>query len=596
MMVSSQPSGATDGSGPIPLAGKHRGKEPLAMSQLDSIRPSQPVPAGTRVTPAGVGQSVGQYLIQRLQDYGIRHVFGIPGDYVLAFYSQLCQSPIQVIGCTREDNAGFAADAYARVQGMGAVCVTYGVGGLSLCNSIAGAYAEKSPVVVISGSPGVRERVNNPLLHHRVRDFRTQLEVFEKICAAVADLSDPQTAFREIDRVLAIAERTKRPVYIELPRDQVKVVPEAPYSYDYGNLTSDSDALAEAVSEAARWINESQRPVIIAGAEIHRFGLQDALLDLAVGSGLPVAATILGKSVISETHPLYVGLYEGAMGRPEVTAFVEDSDCVILLGEAMTDINMGIYTAKLDPGNCIYATSEELRIRHHHFHNVLMADFLRQLAARRPRPPRRELPRREQPAEQPWQPRPDTAITINRLMARLNELLDASTVVIADIGDALFSASELVTRARTEFISPAYYTSMGFAVPAAVGAGFARRDQRIVAIVGDGAFQMTGMEFSTLVRNQFDAIVILLDNHGYGTERFLHPGDFNEIHPWNYHRLPEVLGGGRGYLVGSETEFDQALRSAWADRSGPSLIQVSIDPGDVSSSLRRLAERLSQRV
>src|SRR3954462_5147246 len=165
--------------------------------------------------------SIGEYLIRRLQDYGIRDVFGIPGDYILSLYTMLEQSPLRTIGCTREDCAGFAADAYARVHGMGALCVTYCVGGLSVCNSIAGAYAEKSPVVMITGSPGVRERINNPLLHHRVRDFRTQLEVFEKICVAVTELNDPLTAFREIDRVLNAVARYKRPGYIEIPRDMV---------------------------------------------------------------------------------------------------------------------------------------------------------------------------------------------------------------------------------------------------------------------------------------------------------------------------------------------------------------------------------------
>ena len=170
--------------------------------------------------------SVGQYLIRRLQDYGVGHVFGIPGDYILGFYGQLEESPIEVIGCTREDCAGFAADAYARIHGLGVVCVTYCVGGLSVCNSVAGAYAEKSPVVVISGAPGLAERINNPLLHHKVRDFRTQLEVFEKLCVATAELNDPAVAFREIDRVLDTVVRYKRPGYIELPRDQVDLVPQ----------------------------------------------------------------------------------------------------------------------------------------------------------------------------------------------------------------------------------------------------------------------------------------------------------------------------------------------------------------------------------
>ena len=170
--------------------------------------------------------------------------------------------------------------------------------------------------------------------------------------------------------------------------------------------------------------------------------------------------------------------------------------------------------------------------------------------------------------------------------------------MIADIGDALFGATELTTHGKTEFISPAYYTSMGFAVPAALGVHVARPDARVVAIVGDGAFQMTGMELSNLVRHKFPTVVIVLDNDGYGTERLLHPGDwkFNDIQPWQYHQLPEVLGGGTGYLIRTEGEFDTALNAAWKDRSGPSILQVIIDPNDCSRALGRLAERMSKTV
>src|SRR5215831_19447820 len=236
------------------------------------------------------GISIGHYLIRRLQDYGVRHVFGIPGDYVLGFYRLLGEGPLKVVGCTREDCAGFAADAYARVNGMGAVCVTYCVGGLSLSNSIAGAYAEKSPVVVISGSPGLGERTNNPLLHHKVRDFHTQADVFEKLCVAGAELDDPNEAYREIDRVLDAAARFKRPVYLELPRDMVSVVPEQPYEFRQSDAASDPDALCEAVEEATQWINGCSKAVIIAGVEIHRFALQDEVLALAEGSNIGIAA------------------------------------------------------------------------------------------------------------------------------------------------------------------------------------------------------------------------------------------------------------------------------------------------------------------
>lgn len=544
------------------------------------------------------GISIGKYLIRRMQDYGIGTVFGIPGDYVLSFYSMLETSPIRVVGCTREDCAGFAADCYARVHGMGAVCVTYCVGGLSVCNSIAGAYAEKSPVVVISGAPGLNERINNPLLHHKVRDFYTQFEVFEKLCVAGVELSDPVNAFCEIDRVLDMCHRFKRPVFIEIPRDMVHVVPHISNSFHCSEQGSDPQAASEAADEATALLSRCERPIILAGVEMHRFGLQDRVTALAEQSQIPIASTLLGKSVISETHPLFVGIYEGAMGRAEVTKFVEDSDLVLLFGTFMTDLNLGLFTCNLDPGKCIYATSEQLRIRHHHYHNVQLGDFLNELIRRKPTPPPRAVPKSLRSDLHAYKLEAQRPITITRMIGRLNDQIDDKTIVIADIGDALFAATELTIRAKTEFISPAYYTSMGFSVPAALGAQFARPEARVLVLVGDGAFQMTGMELSTIARHGQSPIVIVLDNEGYGTERFLHAGDweYNKIQGWRYSQLPQVLGGGTGYEVRTEGEFDAALRQAWSDRSGFSLIQVHLAQDDASLALRRLAERLGKKV
>ena len=542
--------------------------------------------------------SIGEYLIQRLQDYGVADVFGIPGDYVLSFYTMLEESSLNTIGCTREDCAGFAADAYARVHGMGALCVTYCVGGLSVCNSIAGAYAEKSPVVMITGSPGLKERRNNPLLHHMVRNFRTQYDVFEKLCIAGTELDDQASAFREIDRVLAACQRFKRPVYIEIPRDMVHVRPDVTPPFQSNNPKSDSRALAEAVDEAARRIEQARQPVLLLGVELHRFGLQDLALKIAEQAKIPMAATMLGKGVVAETHPLYMGLYEGALGREEITRYIESSDCVVLLGTFMTDINLGIFTAELNIGDCIYATSEQLRIRHHHYHDVQFSDFLKELSQRKLNV-RQPLP----PAPTDWNKEPfvleaEVQIKITRLMDRLDEQLRDNTIVVADIGDALFASTELTTRGRTEFLSPAYYTSMGFAVPAALGAQVARPEARVIAIVGDGAFQMTGMELSTIVRRSMPVIVIVLNNGGYGTERLLHPGNFqfNTIHSWEYHKLPEVLGGGTGYEIRTEGDFDAALNAAWQDTAGPSILHVHLDPKDCSHALARMAERMSKTV
>lgn len=538
---------------------------------------------------------LGEYLIQRLQDYGVRDVFGIPGDFVLQFYGMLEESPLRVIGTTSEACAGYAADGYARINGVGCVCVTYCVGGLSLCNAVAGAYAEKSPVIVISGAPGMGERRSDPLLHHRVRDFHTQRDVFEKITIASASLEDELTAFREIDRVLAACARYKRPVFLELPRD--KVLAECPYPHRPAQEQQQSDpaALAAAVAEAREMLSAAKQPAIVAGIELHRFGLQDQVLRFAEQNRIPISATLLGKSVVSERHPLYLGVYEGAMGRQEVQTYIESSDCVALLGAFMSDINLGGFTAHLDPARCIYATSEKLRIGHHYFHDVLFGDFMQALAA-----PgfaiRRKAPKIEQPKVRAWKPVPEAVMTISRLFAKINAILDDNLVVVADTGDSLFAAADLAISQRTEFLSTAYYTSMGFAIPAAVGVQAANRNLRPLVLVGDGAFQMTCMELSTAVRRQFNPIVVVLNNKGYSTERFIQEGPFNDIHNWQYHRLPELLGSGWGFEVHTEGDLEKAFRAALANVDCFSILNVHLDKLDVSPALKRLAARLAERV
>ncbi|MGZ3470185.1 MAG: alpha-keto acid decarboxylase family protein [Isosphaeraceae bacterium] len=542
--------------------------------------------------------TVGQYLIDRLAACGVEHVFGIPGDYVLGLYRLLEQSPIRLVGMTREDSAGFAADAYARIHGLGCVCVTYCVGGLSTCNSIAGAYAEKSPVIVLSGSPGMSERARNPLLHHKVKDFDTQFEVFQKITVASAVLDRPETAFSEIDRVLEAAQRYKRPVYLELPRDQTHSRQVAPHRLPEGLPPSDPDALREALDEASTLLAGARRPVILADVEIHRFRLQSELISLAESTGMPIATTILGKSVISEAHPLFAGVYEGGMGRPEVTELVESADCLLMLGCFLTDINLGIFTANLDPSRCIDATSENLRIHHHHYRDVRLDDFLQGLIGRKLVLNRTEVPRRTNPFAQALSAGPDTPVRSVHLFGRLNQLLakHAEMTVIADIGDSLFGAADLEMHRHTEFLSPAYYTSMGFGVPAALGASMANPSPRILVVVGDGAFQMTGMELSTIARYGLNPIVVVLNNHGYTTERFLLEGPFNDIHDWAYHLVPDVLGAGLGLEIRTVGELDQGLETALGNTAGFSLLNVHLDPYDRSPALERLASRLSKMV
>ncbi|MBM4039141.1 MAG: alpha-keto acid decarboxylase family protein [Planctomycetes bacterium] len=539
--------------------------------------------------------TVGSYLVQRLEEAGLRHVFGIPGDYVLRFYNLLEASRMQVVGTCAEQGAAFAADAYARVNGLGALCITYCVGGLNTVNAVAEAYAEKSPVIVISGAPGLRERVRSPLLHHRVRDFNTQRLIFEQVTVASAALENPARAPEQIDAAIAACRRQKRPVYLELPRDMVDRPCAAPAPLPAEHVGSDSAALREALSEAAAMMRAAKHPVILAGVELHRFGLQETLVRLVERTGYPVAATLLGKSVISEVHPQYLGIYEGGMGRGDVRRAIEGADVVLILGAFLTDIDLGVFTAHLDVSRTVHATSERIAIRHHHFEGVTLHDFLHGLL-HAPIGPRRRVAVAPKPTQKPFRPQRNRPVTVRRFFARLNDFLEDNFAVICDPGDSLFGAADLMIHRKTEFLSPAYYTSMGFAVPAALGVQIGKRRLRPIVLVGDGAFQMTGQELSTIARFGLNPIVIVLNNKGYTTERFIHDGAYNDIPNWAYHEMPRLLDAGWGCEVRTEGELEHALAKARANTRSFSLLNLHLDPYDRSEALKRLGRSLGRQI
>ncbi|MDF3039594.1 MAG: Pyruvate decarboxylase, partial [Thermomicrobiales bacterium] len=445
---------------------------------------------------------------------------------------------------------------------------------------------------VISGAPGIGERARHPMLHHKVRRFDDQLRVFERLTVAQAVLDDVETAGREIDRVLEAALRYKRPVYLELPRDmvdaEIEVRPVGARSPD----VSDSNSLAAALAEATERLRAARQPVLVLGVEVQRFGLVEDVLRFVEATGIPVAETLLGKSAVNNEHPQYIGVYSGKMGQEATWRYVEGSDCVILLGTALTDVEMGGFTAELDPARTIHATRGRLAIGYHLFERVRLQDFVRGLAEA-------DLPRFAAP-DAPWTPPasapppvdPETPITVDRLFARLVEYLTPGVVVIADVGDALFGAADLPVERGTGFISPAYYASLGFAVPASIGVGLAEPGLRPLVLVGDGAFQMTGQELATAVRFGVAPVVVVLNNDGYATERFICDGPFNDVLRWDYAELPRVLGAGRGFRVEMDGELAAALAAAFADDAVYSVIDVRLGRFDVSAGLRRLAAQL----
>ena len=336
--------------------------------------------------------------------------------------------------------------------------------------------------------------------------------------------------------------------------------------------------------------------MILAGIELHRFGLQPALLALAKRTGYPIAAMLLSKSIISEKHPQYLGIYEGGMGKESVRKAVESSDCLLFLGAMMTDIDLGIFTAQIDVARTIDATSERVSISRHHYADIQLGDFITALTKAPIGPTRKPWATPPHGKTPPPFRAKSAPMTVRRLFERIDTFIDEKNVVICDIGDSLFGAADLTIHRGTEFISNAYYTSMGFAIPAALGAQIGKRDLRPIVFVGDGAFHMTGHEISSIARYGLNPIIIVLNNKGYTTERFIHEGPFNDIPNWAFHQWPQIVGSGVGFDVKSEVDFDNALATAKANTSSYSILNVHLQPMDHSEALGRLGAKMGKMV
>ncbi|HEX8915790.1 MAG TPA: thiamine pyrophosphate-binding protein, partial [Humisphaera sp.] len=537
---------------------------------------------------------MGQFLFEYLHRKGVRHSFGVPGDFALPTFAWLDKSRVENVTMTHEPSAGFAADAYSRLNGIGLCCVTYCVGGLNLLNPIAGAYAEKSPVVVVSGAPGRQDREKDPLLHHKVKTFETQRRVYDEVTVASTVLLDEDRAAPEIARCVDACLRHKRPVYIEVPHDMVdreipvNLPPEIPQP------ASDPDTLKAALGETLELLEKAKRPVILAGVELHRFGLTDLAVRLAEKLNVPIAADLLSKSAVAENHPLYLGVYGGAMSSDAaVRAYVESADCVLMLGTFITDMSMGIYTAKLDRSRTILATSEQLSVGFHRYDDVRFRDYLEGLG-RGGIAPKKFKPTPAYPGPKPLTKAEATdRLTMAEVFRILSLHLDDESCVVSDVGDSIFGAVGIRTAKRAEFIAPAYYLSMGFAVPASIGVSMAAPRLRPFVLVGDGAFQMTGTEVSTAVRLGLKPIILVVNNDGYGTMRKIRDGRFNQITQWDYGKICDLVGGGTAARATTKGELDGAITSARGSNE-VRVIDVCIPRDDISPQLANMTAEMAK--
>jgi len=538
---------------------------------------------------------MGQFLFEYLYRRGVRHSFGIPGDFALPTFKWLEKSNIQSVTVTHEPSAGFAADAYSRINGIGLVCVTYCVGGLNVLNAIAGAYAEKSPVVVVSGAPGRKDRETDPLLHHKVKTFETQRRIYDEVTVASTVLLDEQRAASEIVRCVEACLRHKRPVYIEVPHDMVdREIPVEGIPLGIPEK-SDPHTLRAAINETLSLIRRAKKPVILAGVELARYRTAGLVVRMAERMNIPIAADLLSKSAVPESHRLYLGVYGGAMSSDEhVRKYVESADLVLMLGTFITDMSMGFYTAKLDRHRTVLATTERVSVQYHRYDSIQFREFLESLVNtkikrkhfRHPNPQAEPIPLKKIERTK--------ALSMVDVFRILSLHLDERCCVVADIGDAIFGAVGIRSSRQPQFIAPAYYMSMGFAVPAGIGVSLASKRLRPYVLVGDGAFQMTGTEISTMVRLGLDPIIIVLNNDGYGTMRRICEGAFNEITQWNYGKICDLVGGGHSVTVTTNGEFDAALDQAQKSER-VFVLEVKIPRGEVSKQLAQIAEEVRKR-
>jgi indolepyruvate decarboxylase len=538
------------------------------------------------------------FLFGELWNKGVRQIFGIPGDFVLNLYEALeDDGRFQLIRLSHEPGVGFAADGAARMTaGLGVCCVTYGAGGLNMINPVACAYAEQSPLVILSGGPGRLEKRAEVLVHHEVKSFDSQLKVYQEVTEFAAILDDPLTAASQIRKAIEVALKVKRPVYLEIPRDMVFADIVVPSTVEQFELKVDEAAIDEAAQEIVARLTAAERPVLIVGVEVHRFQLRDQVIRLAERLKVPVASSFLGRGVFPTRHPQFIGTYLGVVSPQPLRESVEQSDCVLLLGELISDTGLGVSATRLGDANLLIAVARNVYIRHHQYQNTPLDRLVARLLASPDLPSKSRgfEAAASQLSPEILQPMTDDEpIRVRHVIGVLNDFLSShqDLPIVADTGDCLFASVDVCA---DEIVAPAYYATMGFAIPAALGVQVAT-GRRPLVLVGDGAFQMTGTEIAHAPEYHCNPIVVLFNNARWEMlQAFFPDAGYNGTVPWPFATLAE-LWGGRGFDARTPRQLRDALAAA-SREDRFTLIDVKLQQGDVSPILRGFVSAFKQRV
>ena len=537
--------------------------------------------------------TIGDYLLKRLSELGIRHVFGVPGDYNLGFLDQILDyTGLEWIGACNELNGAYAADGYARVRGAACMVTTFGVGELSAINGIAGAYSEYVPVIKIVGMPSLSTQERKAIVHHTLGggDFNVFANMYSQVTQSQALLTKFNAA-TEIDRVLRDCFIKKRPVYIGIPSDityheiEVEDIP-----LDLSYPKSDTDAVRQAVERTVGLIKCAISPVVIADIGAVRHRMKPLIEELLNKSGIPFATMNLGKGIIDESHPLFLGNYNGDYSSPGVQQRVETSDCIVSIGTVLSDFNTGGFTAKIDVNVTIEIHSNYVQIKHAVYDNMYFKDFLPELAFYLSRV-KSSCSSFEKTKLEKYTPK-DAPVTQKRFWQRMSGFLKPNSIVVAETGTSMFGGLQMHIPDNTKFIAQTLWGSIGYSVGAVLGTCMADKGRQSILFVGDGSFQLTAQEVSTMIRQKVKPIIFLINNDGYTIERVIHGPTmlYNDIQMWNYAELPHVFGNDIVWTikVSDENQLEAALAECDKHPEKLRFIEVIMDRDDAPEVLLKI--------